>query len=140
AYTAFGFRSGSTFLKEYLFTLQKICVNHVIINLKTAKRPVAKIIQEQAETFFPDYMPHSVRSSPTKYNARCLTYLVERCLLNNVKSHNYSILFCTFVLFIIVSYDFVVTSTVSNTFGHVKIGFNDFLLLFMHLFLFFSEI
>src|SRR5699024_11458019 len=122
------------------FTLQQIGVNHVIINLKTAKRPVAEIIQELGETVLPDFMPHSVRSSPPNYDARCLTYLVERCLLNNVKSHNYSILFCTFVLFIILSYDFVVTSTVSNTFGHVKIGFNDFLLLFMHLFLFFSEI
>ncbi|HLR54774.1 MAG TPA: LLM class oxidoreductase [Pseudogracilibacillus sp.] len=64
AYTAFGFRSGSTFLKEYLFTLQQIGVNHVIINLKTAKRPVAEIIQELGETVLPDFMPHSVRSSP----------------------------------------------------------------------------
>lgn len=60
-YTAFGFRSGSKFLKEYLFTLQHIGVNHVMINLKAAKRPVEEIIQELGETVLPDFPPHSFR-------------------------------------------------------------------------------
>lgn len=59
AYTGLGFRSGVEYLKEYLGTLQDIGVNHVIINLKEAKRPTEEIIQELGEMVLPYFPPHS---------------------------------------------------------------------------------
>lgn len=58
-YTGLGFRSGIKYLKEYLFTLQDIGVNHVIINLKEAKRPTEEIIQELGENILPYFPPNS---------------------------------------------------------------------------------
>lgn len=51
-----GFRSGSKYLAEHLHQLQTVGVNHVILNVKFAERPIADIIQELGEEVVP-YFP-----------------------------------------------------------------------------------
>jgi|SRR5690625_1168467 len=51
-----GFRSGYKYLLEFLNNLQDIGVNHVILNLKFAERPVEEIIEELGEKVIP-YFP-----------------------------------------------------------------------------------
>lgn len=50
-----GFRSGHKYLIDYLYTLEQIGVNHVMFNIKNAKRPAADIIQELAEEVVPHF-------------------------------------------------------------------------------------
>ena len=55
-YMRLGFRSGHTFLIEFLYELQEIGVNHVVINTKDARRPADEMIQELIEEVVP-YFP-----------------------------------------------------------------------------------
>lgn len=50
-----GFRSGHKFLIDYLYALQNIGVNHVLLGLKTGKRPVEDVIQEIGEYVLPHF-------------------------------------------------------------------------------------
>ena len=50
-----GFRSGHKFLIDYLYALQNIGVNHVILGLKTDNRPVEDVIQEIGEYVLPHF-------------------------------------------------------------------------------------
>lgn len=50
-----GFRSGHKFLIDYLYALQNIGVNHVILGLKTGNRPVEDVIQEIGEYVLPHF-------------------------------------------------------------------------------------
>lgn len=50
-----GFRCGYKFLNEFLNTLQEIGVNHVLLNVKFAKRPIRDIIQELGEYVVPQF-------------------------------------------------------------------------------------
>jgi luciferase-type oxidoreductase len=51
-----GFRTGRKFLIQYLEDLKNAGVNHVIINLKFAQRPVLEVIEELGEEVLP-YFP-----------------------------------------------------------------------------------
>lgn len=51
-----GFRSGTNYLIEHLKELEAVGVNHVILNVKFAERPIAHIIQELGEKVIP-YFP-----------------------------------------------------------------------------------
>lgn len=50
-----GFRSGHKFLIDYLYALQNIGVNHVILGLKMGNRPVEDVIQEIGEYVLPHF-------------------------------------------------------------------------------------
>lgn len=50
-----GFKSGYKFLIEYLKSLQEVGVNHVIFNIKFAKRPVEELIRELGEKVVPHF-------------------------------------------------------------------------------------
>ena len=50
-----GFRSGHKFLIDYLYALQTIGVNHVLLGLKTGNRPVEDVIQEIGEYVLPHF-------------------------------------------------------------------------------------
>lgn len=50
-----GFTSGHKFLIDYLFALQEIGINHVILVLKDGNRPMAEIIQELGEYVVPHF-------------------------------------------------------------------------------------
>lgn len=50
-----GFTSGHKFLIDYLYVLQEIGVNHVILILKNGNRPMAEIIQELGEFVVPHF-------------------------------------------------------------------------------------
>lgn len=51
-----GFQSGSDFLLEHIKTIERIGVNHVIINLKFSSRPIAEVMEHLAD----DIMPHFI--------------------------------------------------------------------------------
>jgi hypothetical protein len=57
-----GFRSGHKFLIDYLYALQTIGVNHVILGLKTGNRPVEDVTLEIGEYVLPHF------PSITKWN------------------------------------------------------------------------
>ncbi|WP_431030381.1 LLM class oxidoreductase [Lysinibacillus sp. LZ02] len=50
-----GFTSGHKFLIDYLYALQNIGVNHVILVLKKGNRPMAEVIQELGEYVVPHF-------------------------------------------------------------------------------------
>ena len=50
-----GFTSGHKFLIDYLYALQDIGINHVILALKNGNRPTAEVIQELGEYVIPHF-------------------------------------------------------------------------------------
>lgn len=50
-----GFTSGHKFLIDYLYALQNIGINHVILVLKKGNRPMAEVIQELGEYVVPHF-------------------------------------------------------------------------------------
>lgn len=50
-----GFTSGHKFLIDYLYALQNIGVNHVILVLQHGKRPMAEVLQELGEYVVPHF-------------------------------------------------------------------------------------
>ena len=50
-----GFTSGHKFLIDYLYALQDIGINHVILALKNGNRPTAEVIQELGEYVVPHF-------------------------------------------------------------------------------------
>ncbi|KOS68011.1 5,10-methylene tetrahydromethanopterin reductase [Lysinibacillus contaminans] len=50
-----GFTSGRQFLIDYLYALQEIGINHVILALKNGDRPTAEVIQELGEYVVPHF-------------------------------------------------------------------------------------
>ena len=50
-----GFRSGSKFLVEFLKQLEAVGVNHVLLTLKFAQRPIEDVIQELGEYVIPHF-------------------------------------------------------------------------------------
>lgn len=54
-----GFTSGHKFLIDYLYALQEIGVNHVILILNGENRPVDDVIQELGEYVVPHFPAHS---------------------------------------------------------------------------------
>lgn len=53
-----GFTSGHKFLIDYLYALEKIGVNHVILAVKSGERPIAEVIQELGEFVAPYFRAH----------------------------------------------------------------------------------
>ncbi|MFB1050622.1 LLM class oxidoreductase [Paraliobacillus sp. JSM ZJ581] len=51
-----GFTSGHKFLIDYLYALQNIGVNHVILVLENRDRPIAEVIQELGEYVVPHFL------------------------------------------------------------------------------------
>ncbi|MBG9498960.1 5,10-methylene tetrahydromethanopterin reductase, partial [Bacillus thuringiensis] len=50
-----GFTSGHKFLIDYLYALQSMGVNHVILVLKNVNRPITEVIQELGEYVVPHF-------------------------------------------------------------------------------------
>ncbi|MGG0643362.1 TIGR03571 family LLM class oxidoreductase [Sporosarcina gallistercoris] len=50
-----GFKSGRQFLIDYLYALQDIGVNHVVLNLRSNTRPIEDILQEVGEYVLPRF-------------------------------------------------------------------------------------
>ncbi len=50
-----GFTSGHKFLIDYLYALQDMGINHIILALKNGNRPVAEVIQEIGEYVLPHF-------------------------------------------------------------------------------------
>ena len=50
-----GFRSGLKYLIDYLTALEAVGVNHVILNVKFSKRPIADVIAELGEEVIPHF-------------------------------------------------------------------------------------
>ncbi|WP_332650219.1 LLM class oxidoreductase [Lysinibacillus sp. 54212] len=55
-----GFTAGHKFLIDYLYALQNIGVNHVILVLKNGNRPLAEVIQELGEYVVPHFPPQTL--------------------------------------------------------------------------------
>ncbi|EGA91096.1 luciferase-type oxidoreductase [Planococcus donghaensis MPA1U2] len=53
-----GFTSGHKFLIDYLYALEKIGVNHVILSVKNIHRPLDEVIQELGEFVVPHFRAH----------------------------------------------------------------------------------
>ena len=62
-----GFTSGHKFLIDYLYALQNIGVNHVILVLKNEDRPIAEVIQELGEYVVPHFPALNSLSSERSY-------------------------------------------------------------------------
>lgn len=50
-----GFKSGHQFLIDYLYALQKIGVNHVVLNFRSSTRPIEDMLQEVGEYVVPHF-------------------------------------------------------------------------------------
>lgn len=50
-----GFKSGSSYAIQHLKTLEKMGVNHVIVNLKYSSRPASEVIEELGEMVLPHF-------------------------------------------------------------------------------------
>lgn len=57
-YMQLGFKSGRKFLIDYLYELQEIGVNHVILSTKDSRRPIEDTIQELIEEVVPHFPTH----------------------------------------------------------------------------------
>lgn len=53
-----GFSSGHKFLIDYLYALEKMGVNHVILAVKNGHRPIAEVLQELGEFVVPHFRAH----------------------------------------------------------------------------------
>lgn len=54
-----GFTSGHQFLIDYLYALQDIGVNHVVLAIRNEDRPITEVIQELQEFVVPHFSAHS---------------------------------------------------------------------------------
>ncbi|PID23169.1 LLM class flavin-dependent oxidoreductase [Sporosarcina sp. P3] len=55
-----GFTSGHKFLIDYLYALQDIGVNHVVLAIRNEDRPTTEVIQEMQEFIVPHFSAHSM--------------------------------------------------------------------------------
>lgn len=51
----YGFRAGRTFLLRYLERVAELGVDHVIVGLRSSRRPVPEVLDELGEHVFPRY-------------------------------------------------------------------------------------